>query len=101
MSNTEAQRELRDAGVVDTVLNVLSIHQENAEVVKSAVNVISALAQDDTNRELLIEAGALEKINEISYKHTGSAEVLRACLNAMIALDREVLSSLPSEETKV
>ena len=101
MSNTEAQRQFRDAGVVDTVLNVLSIHQESAVLVKSAVNAIYALAQDETNRELFIEAGAIEKINEISYKHVGDEEVLRACLNAMLALDREVLSSLPSEETKV
>jgi len=102
MSNTEAQRQFREAGGVDTILNVLSIHQENAVLVKSAVNAIYALAQDETNRELFIEAGAIEKINEISYKHVGDEEVLRVCLNAMLALDPNTISNAnPSEETKV
>jgi hypothetical protein len=86
----EAQRQMRDAGEIRLVLEVLNIHKNNSTVVVSATNAIGALAQDDTNCELLLNEGAVEKIMEIMNLYPNNVDVMDACTNALFSLNREV-----------
>ena len=58
----DAQQQFREAGACSTVIEVLNIHFDNPNVVKSASGAIAALAADETNRGLLIESGACEAL---------------------------------------
>ena len=98
MSNSDAQKKLREAGVVDVILKVLDIHIEDADSSKSAIVAIGALAKDDINRELLIEAGVIEKVIATLNKYIENNEIVNACVDTLNALNVELVADDESNE---
>jgi hypothetical protein len=92
--------QLREAGLCEQVMIILYDHINNASVCHSACNAIESLAEDETNKYLLIENMACEKICAAAQKHVGneslfavmlmrdtsSADVALSACNAMYCL---------------
>ena len=91
MSNSQAQKQFREAGVVGVILQVLDIHSNDASATKSAVSAIWALAQDDENRCLFVEAGAVEKVITTMNKHLENDEIVEVCTNTLNVLNKDMV----------
>ena len=94
---SEAQKKLREAGIVDIILQMLDIHGDNVVACKSAIAAIAALAKDDINRELLIDSGIIERVVETMTKHIENSEIINACFNALKEMNVELV---PDDDVK-
>lgn len=94
MSTVDAQTAFREAGVFAVVLNVLNIHSKDATVCMSALRAIEALANDDTNRELLISEGACETIIQLFHHHQKNLDLIKQC-------NKTIFELLKSQEAHV
>jgi hypothetical protein len=81
-----SQQAFRDAGVISTILDILDIHKKDANVLKSALPAVEALANDPTNRRLFVEAGAVDKIINLISNWVDNEEITNACVNTLTSL---------------
>jgi hypothetical protein len=81
-----AQAQFREAGGIKTVLDTLENFKNEQKVVKSAIGAIAALANDETNRDILIDEGVCEKIVDVVHRYLYDPDILRNFVLAYVAI---------------
>jgi len=81
-----AQTQFREAGGINTMLDTLEKFKNEPTVVKSAIGAITALASDETNRDILIYEGVCEKLVDITHRYLYDPDILRNFVLAYVTI---------------
>jgi hypothetical protein len=81
-----AQTQFREAGGIKTVIDTLENFKNEQKVVKSAIGAITALASDESNRDILIDEGVCEKLVDVVHQYLYDPDILRNFVLAYVTI---------------
>jgi len=83
------QAELREAGLIQAVLQMARDFSSEKRLMKSVISAIGALSQDHINRTILVANGACELIVDAVCQHIENQEILDIYVDAVITLAQD------------
>ena len=83
------QAQLREAGLIQVVLQMAREFSPERRLMKSVISAIGALSQDHINRTILVANGACELIVDAVCQHIENPEILDIYVDAVITLAQD------------